>query len=391
MNQEFDHNIDRDGTMALKWDAVRAEFSREDVLPFWIADEEYAAPEVVTRALRERLEKPVYGYSDPDESYYDAVIRWYAKRHQIDIPRSWIQSTIGVVTAMSYAVKAFTEENDPVVLLSPVYGPFSKILRRNRRRIVSCPLKAEGGLYTIDFALVEEAFRLGAKMLLLCNPHNPVGRVWSREELSELLSLCRRYSVFVVSDEIHSDYTLFSNTYTSVMALAAPDQRWMACISPSKTFNVAGLCISNYVVPIEEDRARITTLLEGDMIMGPNCLGMYATEAAYRAGGDWLDRQKAYLEDNIRLFQGTIRSEMPDIGLFDHQGTFLLWSDFRIFGMSDKQLREVLGKEYGLAPSSGDEFGPEGFGFLRWNLACPREMVAQCLDRLKQFYLRYHP
>lgn len=377
--------------MALKWDAVRAEFSREDVLPFWIADEEYAAPEVVTRALRERLEKPVYGYSDPDESYYDAVIRWYAQRHRVDIPRPWVRATIGVVTAMSYAVKAFTEENDPVVLLTPVYGPFSKILRRNRRRIVPCPLKAEDGLYTIDFTLVEEAFRQGAKMLLLCNPHNPVGRVWAREELTELLALCHRYGVFVVSDEIHSDYALFGNTYTSVMVLAAPDQRWMACISPSKTFNVAGLCVSNYVVPNEEDRAKITALLEGDMIMGPNCLGMYAAEAAYRAGGDWLDRQKAYLEDNIRLFQDTIQAEMPDIGLFDHQGTFLLWSDFRTFAMSDKQLREVLGKEYGLAPSSGDEFGPEGFGFLRWNLACPREMVEQCLARLKQFYLRYHP
>lgn len=379
--EEFDRMVERRGTGAIKWDAVDASFGGQDLLPMWIADMDFPAPPKVREALLARVEQGVYGYSRLSPAYYDAVIRWMDRRHHIHVEPSWVCFAAGVVSALGIAVQAVSEPGDDILIPSPVYGPFYKAAEDFGRRAVSVPLAREGLDYRFDFAALEEAVGLRTRALMLCSPHNPVGRVWERPELEELARFCRAHGLAVIADEIHSD--LVFRPHTSFLGLDPEmDARTILCTAPTKTFNLAGIQASNIIIPDAALRRRYKAIAAKAHTM-PSAFAEAAVTAAYDRSEDWLEALLAYLAGNIDLFCGTLRRELPQLRAQAPQGTYLVWVDCSGLGLEPDALQRFLVEECRLALSDGRDFGPGGAGFVRANLACPRSMVEECLRRLK--------
>lgn len=382
MSVDFDKIIARDGTASVKQDGRASYFGTSDTLPLWVADMDFPAPEAVTKALTRRAEHPVYGYTFHPESMVDALISWLKKRHGLTVEREWIVMAPGVVTSLFASVMAFAEEGEGVIVQPPVYAPFFSAVTTNQRRLIENPLMLVDGVYYIDFEHLERCAADGAKMLLFCSPHNPVGRVWSKAELEQLLAITRRYDMTILSDEIHADLTYPNEPHTTLATLANGSDKIITAVAPSKTFNIPGLGLSALIVPNSAQRVALKKVFDSLHLSNTNPFSIAAFEAAYRGGESWLDALLIYLRDNRDFVRDYLEKNIPAICLIQPQGTYLLWLDCRGLEMTDAQLEAFFVQEAKVGLNAGKTFGMGGSGFMRLNIASPRSVIAEALNRI---------
>ena len=387
----FDKIINRKGTNCLKYDYAVERGKPADVLPLWVADMDFTVSEEITKSLHAAVDHGIYGYTQPKDAYYNAITNWMEKNHNWKTKREWIMKTPGVVFALGAAVKAFTKPGDAVLIQNPVYYPFTNIIRDNDRRVIDNTLVYEKRVtegksqYSIDYEDFERKIvQEHIKLFILCNPHNPVGRVWNREELQYLGEICLRHHVIVVSDEIHNDFVYPGFEHT---VFANVDPRFteftVTCTAPSKTFNLAGLQISNIFISNETLREAFQKEIDKTGYDEPNALGAVACEAAYRGGQEWLDQLRAYLLENLNFLRTYLQEKIPQIHLVEPEGTYLVWLDCSELGISGKELDQFIVEKAGLWLDGGAMFGPSGADFQRVNIACPRATLELALDKLK--------
>ena len=381
---DFDTVIDRKGTRSLKYDFAVRRGKPKDVLPLWVADMDFQTSSYITDALEDMVKHGVFGYSESEEHYFEAVQNWMERHYNWHVKESWMTKTPGIVFALAMAVKAYTQENDAVLIQPPVYYPFKEVVEDNHRRLVNNTLVLGGdGTYTIDYEDFEKKIiEENVKLFILCNPHNPVGRVWTREELERLGEICLKHGVFVVSDEIHADFvferkhTVFSEVKEAYRDIS------MICTSPSKIFNIAGLQISNIFISNPEKATAFRRQVAAAGYSQVGLPGLVACEAAYRHGDEWLEGVLAYIKANAEFTRAYLQEHLPRVKMTKLEGTYLVWLDFRNYGLTDKELDEKILNQAGLWLDSGAVFGKCGEGFQRINIACPRKTLHQALDRL---------
>ncbi|WP_336759118.1 MalY/PatB family protein [Paenibacillus sp. USHLN196] len=383
-NSTFDQSINRISTGSEKWDALEDIFGAADALPMWVADMDFAAPPSVIQALQTRMEHGIFGYTVRTGAYHAAVAGWMERRHNWKINDDWIVFTPGIVPALSIAVQRFTDPGDAVVIQTPVYAPFYEVVRGQGRELITNPLIENDGHYSMDLEQLESSLKTGrVKMLILCSPHNPVGRVWTREELEGLTSLCLQYNVLIVSDEIHADLVHQRGAHTPLTLISdAVSDLSIICTAPSKTFNIPGLSTSNIIIPNAKLRESFAQGVKTMGLASISTLGAVATEAAYNGAESWLDECLAYIRGNMEYVQQYVTEHMPQIKMHLPEATYLLWMDFRELNIPHAQLCNMLLHEAGLAFNDGSFFGTEGTGFMRINVACPRSTVEEAMRRL---------
>lgn len=385
MKYNFDKVIERRGTDCVKYDLLKVLFGAEDVLPMWVADMDFEVPDFIREALKERLDHPIYGYTYRSESFNKVVASWMTRRHKWDIDPAWVDFSPGVVPALVLSVLAYSQPGDKVLVQSPVYFPFFSSVEKHQRELVNSPLIKEGDDYFIDFEDLEKQFMSGVKLMLFCHPHNPVSRVWTKDELQRLGDLAVKYHVILLSDEIHSDLVLFGHQHIPLASLSEQiAEQTVTCIAASKTFNLAGFHTSALIISNSELRKKYKQILDDIHVGGGNLLGPIALEAAYTHGEEWLEQLKAYIEGNYLFLKAYIEKECPVIKVQDLQATYLVWMDFKALGMSDDELMKFMVGKAKLALNDGPRFGSGGEGFLRMNIACPREVLVSGLNSLSK-------
>lgn len=391
---DFDAEIDRSGTHAIKWEVVKRgdrfvpvdrHTNEPRLLPMWVADMDFRCPPAVVEALTARAQHGIYGYTWPDDSYRQAIVDWLARRQGWIIERDWILSTPGVVPALNLLVQTFVQPGQRVIVQPPVYYPFYTAVTNNQAELVRNPLRCEAGRYEIDFdGLAELVRQPDVVMLILCSPHNPVGRVWTADELRRLGELCTANDVLVVADEIHGDLIYPGQRFTPYGTLApALAENAVICTAPSKTFNLAGLATSNIIIPNAALRARFERTLMRAGLHGGNTFGITALEAAYAHGDAWLDALLTYIAENYRYLRDFLAEHLPQIKVIEPQGTYLVWLDCRGLGLEQAALEQLMLDEARVFLDEGYIFGDEGAGFERINIACPRALLAEALARIK--------
>lgn len=386
MDFDFDHFIDRRGTTSIKWN-FQDDFGQKDgLLPFWIADTDFATVPEVVEALKKRCEHPVFGYSDPLPSTYEAIQGWWQRRHGWRPETEWMFMTCGVVTGIYFALQALVEKGDKVLTFTPVYDPFFKAIENSGHTLVTCPLHHEDDYYTIDWDLFENELKNGVKAVVFCNPHNPVGRVWTKEELNHFADLCAQYNIWVLSDEVHSDYGL-TRGYTPMGLFEQIKDHLVIYTAISKTFNLAGLVSACIMVPNKEVREKVRYEFDSRWMFGPTDFAFTAMEAGYNHGDQWMDAVCEYLRGNSALVSSYVAQHMPKIHVTRHEGTFLMWLDMRCFNMSSGEMTSTLAKDYGIALGDGSHYGKEADGFMRLNIGCTRDILLQGLQAIEKFYL----
>lgn len=384
-NLDFDRIIDRKNTRCLKYDFAVKRGMPEDVLPLWVADMDFETSSYIEDALTERVQEGIFGYSDVQTPYFEIIRDWMIRHHDWEPQEKWLIKTPGVVFALAMAVKAYTDPGDKVLLQQPVYYPFSEVITDNGREVVSNDLVlTEDGTYKIDFADFEQKIIVnGIKLFLLCSPHNPVGRVWTKEELEKIGDICVKHGVTVVSDEIHNDF-IWEGTHTVFAGIKKEfADISVTCTSPSKTFNLASMLISNIFIPNQILRRKFRKEMDRAGISQLSVLGLVATEAAYAHGDEWYAAMKNYVRDNIAFARAYVEENLPGVRMIDTQGTYLIWLDFRQTGLTVEQLDHKIIYEAGLWLDSGKIFGKTGEGFERINVACPRAVLQEALDRIR--------
>lgn len=382
----FDEIVERRNTNSLKYDYAVKRGKPADVLPLWVADMDFRTPKEVTEALVKKAEHGIFGYSEPLDSYYDAIERWVQKQyHWIPDRSRWVLSC-GVVFALCNLVDTLTEVGDSILINQPVYYPFGEAIMDNGRKLVNSSLVYTDGRYTIDFVDLETKIKENnVKLYLLCNPHNPVGRVWTKEELEKIAEICLRNDVFVVSDEIHADFVYRGHAFTSYATLGEEAlAHAVICTAPSKTFNLAGLHNANIYIPDEEIRRRYVQLQNKKGYSQSNVMGIVACEAAYTYGEGWLAELREYLEGNLSFVREFLAEKLPQIHLVEPEGTYLIWLDCRGLGLTDETLNDLIVNKAKLWLDAGNIFGADGIYFERINIACPRSVLAQALNQLYQ-------
>lgn len=398
MQFNFDTEHDRSGTGSIKWeflqegetmvygDHAAAKHGSERILPLWVADMDFHAPQAVIDALQARVAHGIYGYTMPTPSYKTAVVNWMQQRHNWAIDLDWIVLSPGVVSALYVLVRALTDPDDKVLIQRPVYHPFTFCVEENGRKMVSNTLIETNGRYTMDFAdLAAKAADPAVKLAILCNPHNPVGRVWTAAELRQFADICIQNNVTIIADEIHHDLIFSGHTFTPLASLSADiASHTITCTAPSKTFNLAGLKTSNIIITDSAIREKFQTELRRSGIWGVNAFGPVATEAAYTHGAPWLDAVMAYIEDNYHFMVDYLAQHMPMLKVTPLEGTYLAWIDCRALELNQEERRHLMLDEAKLFIEEGEIFGEEGAGFERINLACPRSILAAALDRMRQ-------
>lgn len=383
MAYDFDTILSRRGTGCMKWDELCKRFGADDILPLWVADMDFAVAPGIVDAVQAKARLPIYGYHSKEESFFRAAIAWERRRHGWEIDRSWLVNTPGVVTSLGAAVLALTDPGDRIVIQPPVYPPFFQVVAKNGRQLVENPLQAMDGYYQMNLDELEGQFKTGVKLLILCSPHNPVGRVWSRDELLAVSRLCLKYGVTVLADEIHCDLILAGNRHIPAATLG-PEiaANTVTFISPSKTFNIAGTYTSLVVLADPAKHAKYRGLAEGLDISAGNMFGLAAAEAAYLTGESWLDELLPYLEANADFLVGYVASCLPGVRVRKPEGTYLAWLDFRELFTDHGELRSFLVETAKVGLNDGLSFGEPGRGFARLNFACPRALLAEGLDRI---------
>jgi len=388
MTSQFDLIIPRDSTSSVKYDARLSTFGRADVMPMWVADMDFAAPAAVQRALAERAAHPIYGYTLPPESLYQALIDWLNTRHGWVVERASIVLCPGVNPSLFAAIVGLTESGESVIIQPPIYPPFLAAPKATGRKLISNPLKLVQGCYKFDLDNLDRCAADGARLLILCSPHNPVGRVWREQELEALLSICERHNVTVISDEIHSDLIYPGVKHTPLAKLANGRVNVITAVAPSKTFNIPGLGLSALIVPKKSDREAIENAFGTLHVSASNPFSMVAFEAAYRDGESWLNELLSYLADTRDFVRAFIRQHLPRITFIEPEGTYLLWLDCRAMGLDDRQLKRFFVNDAGVGLMPGIQFGEKGSGFMRMNIGAPRSVVALALENIARAYAR---
>lgn len=383
MAGDFDRIIERAGTGSLKFDGRHDYFGRDDVLPMWVADMDFAAPEAVTAALEARARHPVYGYTRYPDTLFDALLDWCHRRYDWSVSRDMIMLCPGVVPSLNAAVLALTEPGDRVVVQPPVYFPFFSAVTTHGRELVENPLRLEHGRYRMDLEHLEKCAKQGASMLILCSPHNPVGRVWDHEELQDLLTLARRYRMTIVSDEIHADLVYPGQVHLPLATLA-DDVDIVTALAPSKTFNIPGMGLSALVVSNPTRCRAIQQVFDGWHVSAGNPFSICAFEAAYRHGEAWLDALRAYLAESLQWAGAFIEAKLAPIEMIRPEGTYLLWLDCRGLQMDDADLHRFFIDQATVGMSPGSLFGVNGRGFMRLNIGTPKSRLNQALTQIAQ-------
>ncbi len=388
MSYDFDKAIDRRGTNCLKYDFAPERGKSPDLLPMWIADMDFeTAPEIVEE-IKKVADRAVYGYTDVKEDYFETVDSWFSKRFGVKLKKESMLTISGIVPAIALAVQAFTKEGDAVIIQTPVYYPFHACVQLNNRKLVKNPLQLkDDGKYYIDFADFEQKIvEHDVKLFILCNPHNPVSRVWSEAELKQVADICKKHNVLIFSDEIHADFNFEPYKHTVLYKLGE-EYRDISILATSatKSFNLAGLHNANIFIENEDLRAKFKQILLKTGQSQPSLFGVAATKAAYKYGAEWMDELKLYLKGNVDLVREYLK-DMPKIKLIEPEGTYLIWVDFRELGLDKEARDEFIEEKAKLWLNVGSIFGEDGTGFERFNLACPRATVKEAMERLKKAY-----
>jgi cystathionine beta-lyase len=383
MRYDFDRVIDRSGTNCVKYDMAGKRFGKEDVLPMWVADMDFPVAGFILDAIMERLQHPFLGYTFRSDRFATSVASWVARRHHWSVEPESIGFSPGIVPALNMCVMEFTEPGDRVVVQPPVYFPFFSAVTNHGRKLAYNQLVKKGRGYEMDFDQLEDLFRKGVKLFFLCNPHNPVGRVWSGDELDHLARLCLSYKVMVISDEIHSDLILYGNRHIPFASLGKEiADLTLTCMAPSKTFNLAGLYSSVVIATNPVIKMRYERILDAVHVGGDNVLGQVALEAAYSKGDEWLDQLLAYLEKNDREFRAALNESLPELIISPLQATYLAWLDFSFMGLDEEALRDFIIYRAGLGLNDGPMFGPGGTNHQRLNIATPTTVLMEGVRRL---------
>lgn len=380
----FDTVVDRKNTSCLKWDFGLERKNRDDLLPLWVADMDFKLPDEILSDIEERVHHGIFGYTDPKEDYKAALRGWLERRHGITIEDQWNTVVPGVVYGIATAIRALTEPGDHVLIQQPVYYPFSEMIEINKRVVVNNQLVYRDGKYSIDFEDFEKKIvDNDVKLFLLCSPHNPVGRVWRRDELERLADICYRHGVYVFSDEIHFDFIYSGHEHVSFAALDDKyKERFILGTSASKTFNIAGLQVANIIIPNKEVRDKFRHENEAAGYSQSNILGLVATKAVYEKGEEWLDELLEYLAGNLSYIRDFLNEKLPEVKLVEPEGTYLVWLDFSGVTRDQKELKEIVLEKARLWLDAGVIFGRETALFERINIACPRSTVELAMNRL---------
>ena len=385
MKYDFDKIIDRKGTACVKYDSA-ADFGRpEGLIPLWIADMDFRVADPIIDALKNKADFGVLGYDKQSSTYFDAVASWFTRRFNWTPKKEWLVTTSGVVPAINYAIKALTSEDDAIIIQTPVYYPFTNAIKTNKRKLVESPIVLEGGNYEMDLDDFEKKIvDNNVKMFIFCTPHNPVGRVWTIDELKAVGEICKKHKLFVVADEIHCDFTYGDHRHTMFID-ACPEiaDRVISCTAPSKTFNLAGLQTSNIWIPGEDVREKFNAELATTGFFGSNSMGLIACEAAYSQGEEWFDQCKSYIYDNYLFLKDFIEEKIPSLRVQELEGTYLAWVDFSALGLTPEEVDDIMINKAGLWLDEGKIFGTGGENFQRFVLACPRATLEKALNRLE--------
>jgi len=380
----FDEAINREGTNSVKWDLRKEIFGRDDLIPMWVADMDFPAPPFITGAIRKRAQHEAFGYTFRGEQYSSSIISWLERRHQWNVKSEWITFSPGVVPSINVAILAFTNPGDSIIIQPPVYPPFFKAVEGHGRNLISNTLINRGGRYLIDFNGLRNCITPDTKMLILSHPHNPVGREWSSCELRQIIEICIEHDIIILSDEIHSDLVLPGSHHIPVASVSAEASAiTVTCISPSKTFNIAGLSTSSVIISNEKLREKFVTIFENLHIGNGNIFGAEASVAAYCYGDKWLDELIDYIAGNIDFTLDFIRNKIPIIKPVVPEATYMVWLDCREMGLKGTELADFFINEAHVGLNEGSTFGPGGEGYMRINLACRREVVTEALNRIE--------
>ena len=384
-NLDFDKVVDRKNTSCLKYDFAVKRGMPADILPLWVADMDFKTSSYIQDAVAAQAEHGIYGYTESGDSYFEAVQAWFFTHYDWKVEEKWLVKTPGVVFALAMAVQAFTQENDAVMIQQPVYYPFSGVIKDNGRRIIDNTLvQDEAGSYHMDLVDFEEKIiREKVKLFFLCNPHNPVGRAWTREELEKIGDICYKHHVLIVSDEIHADFVYNRKHQVLVNLKKEYEEITITCTAPSKTFNIAGLQVSNIFIPDNQLRHRFKRQIAASGYSQLNAAGIAACEAAYRYGEEWYNGVKAYIRENISFTKKFLEERIPKVKMLEPEGTYLVWVDFRALGLSNQELEDLIIHKAGLWLDSGAIFGVAGEGFQRINVACPRVTLQTALEKIE--------
>ncbi|MGG0666584.1 MalY/PatB family protein [Viridibacillus arvi] len=382
----FDQVINRRDTNSLKWDMMEAIYQIEDtsdILPMWVADMDFAAPEVVTKAIRERLEHPVLGYAFADDATTSTFVNWVEKRHNWTIEKNWVLYHSGVVPAIASIVETYTKPKDKILITPPVYPPFANVPIALKREMEECVMVEKDGHYLLDFEAFERsAAKEAVKLFILCNPHNPGGIVWSEDDLREMLRICAKYDVLILSDEIHADLILDGQKHIPLAKIAGEEAaRIITCMAPTKTFNLAGVQVAMMIVSDDSMRDKLLKNAASHGQMGPNIFAIDALRAVYTEGEEWLTELLSYVSANMDLVIEQIPAAVPGIKIVKPQGTYLLWIDYRETGLEEQEVMERLLHTGKLALDPGSKYGESGLGFVRMNVACSKVTVQDGIER----------
>ena len=384
MKYNFDELIDRRNTGAVKTDLCKKMFGTDDLIPLWVADMDFRTPDFIIDAINNRCKHPILGYTVPDEEYFNSIIRWIDARHGWKLERNWLGFLPGIVPGLAFAVNALTQTGDQIIIQPPVYPPFIHVPSKNGRELIYNPLKVVDGRFEMDLEDLEYKITDRTRMFILCNPHNPGGRTWDADTLIKVAEICHKHGVLVVSDEIHSDMALPGNVHTpfaSVSELA--EQNSITYMAPSKTFNMAGLVSSSYIIPNSEIRKKFSDFMDNSELANGNIFAYVAAQAAYEKGTEWLSEMISYIQGNVDYIVEFLEKNIPQIKPMIPQASFLIWLDCAGLEMNSHQLQEFMVKEARLGLNKGTTFGPGGEQHLRLNIGCSREVLKQAMEQLK--------
>lgn len=386
---DFDKVVDRKGTSSIKWN-VQYDFGQKDGLtPFWIADTDFAIEPGVIQALKERLEHPCFGYADPWDDVYESIRSWWDRRHHVELKKEWMLISSGVVTAIYMNLQLLIPKGEKCLVLTPIYDPFFAAIENSGHTLVTCSLDrldVEKEIrYSINFERLEEEFKQGVKAMIFCNPHNPIAKVWTREEVEKVVELCKKYDVYLLSDEVHCDYAM-EIPYTSALSFAEQYEKIIVYTAISKSFNMAGMVSSCLMIPNGELKTKIQQDFESRWMFGPSDLAFTAMEAAYRLGDQWMDEARSYVASNAQQVIDFAKEFMPEVKIARQEGTFLMWLDMSCLKKTSSELTMILAKDYGIAVGDGSHYGKEAEGFLRLNIGCAKTILQIGLDALKKAY-----
>lgn len=383
--EEFQIIHNRKNTDSFKWDGVKKVFqTEEDILPMWVADMDFKAPKEVNDALIERAKHGIYGYTMISDRVRNQIVNWVQQKHNWKIDENWLSFSPGVITSLYVAIQSFTEQNDKILLQTPVYTPFFHIIQNSGRQVIENPLKLNGEKYEIDFADFEEKLQQGVKAFILCSPHNPVGRVWTKEELTEMGRLCLKYDVLILADEIHADLVFKQYNHIPIASLTEElSNQTITCMSPTKTFNLAGLQASYIITKDKEKRATLNRTLAQQGFSMLNTMGIVAMEAAYKHGLPWLENLMNVIEDNKNYVRTRLHEETNGLlYTVDSEGTYLLWIDCHRLGLDDTALQKFMIEKAKVGLNPGSAYGKDGEKFMRLNIACPKATLEEGINRI---------